>query len=117
MFELYCIYQRCGGDRRELAERIVPVILPEVEIGGLKQRAAYMRYWSEKHRELERIFRDPDLRPGLESLREIQLVRDFANHVDDILAFVNDILMPRKLGQHLADGFEAVRALLRGWVK
>ncbi len=111
MHELYRIYQRCGSDRRELAERIVPVILPEVKIGDLRERKPYLKFWSREHQELEATFRDPDLRPGPESLREVHRVRDFANHVDDILVFVNDILMPRNLGED--DDFEPVRELLR----
>jgi len=33
--------------------------------------------------------------------------------VDDILVFLQDVLMPRKLEAHLDDGFQAVREALR----
>jgi hypothetical protein len=33
--------------------------------------------------------------------------------VDDILVFLQDALMPRKLEVHLEDGFQAVRGALR----
>src|SRR5215218_1445491 len=39
--------------------------------------------------------------------------REFAHHVDDILVFLQDVLMPRKLEAHLDDGFQAVREALR----
>jgi hypothetical protein len=41
------------------------------------------------------------------------LVRNFAQDVDGILVFLQDVLMPRKLDAHLNDGFEAVREALR----
>jgi len=43
----------------------------------------------------------------------VRLVREFAHHVDGILVFLQDVLMPRKLEAHLDDGFEAVREALR----
>jgi hypothetical protein len=64
------------------------------------------------------LIRDPDLRPSRESWEEVRLVREFAHHVDGILVFLQDVLMPRKLEAHLDDDFQAVReALLRrvGW--
>ena len=46
-------------------------------------------------------------------MEEIRLVQEFALHVDDILLFLKDILMPRKLETHLDHGFQAVREALR----
>jgi hypothetical protein len=37
---------------------------------------------------------------------------EFAHHVDEILVFLKDVLMPRKLEVHFDDGFEAVRGAL-----
>jgi hypothetical protein len=54
--------------------------------------------------------RSPD---SNESWGEVRLVREFAHHVDDILVFLQDVLMPRKLEAHLDDGFQAVRDALR----
>ena len=40
-------------------------------------------------------------------------VNAYAWHVDGILVFLQDVLMPRKLEAHLDDGFQAVREVLR----
>ena len=62
---------------------------------------------------LEALIRNPKLRPSAESWEEVRLVREFAHHVDGILVFLQDVLMPRKLEAHLDDGFQAVREALR----
>lgn len=36
-----------------------------------------------------------------------------AHHVEDILVFLKDLLMPNRLAVQLEDGFPAVRAALR----
>lgn len=115
MYEIYMIWQRCQGDTAELARRIVPFVLPEVKVGSLPDRVRYVRYWQERNEELEELFNDPKLRRGLsrESWEEARRVQEFANHVDDILVFLKDVLMPNQLEVQLEDGFPAVRAALR----
>jgi len=53
------------------------------------------------------------LRLSRESWEEARLILEFAHHVDDILVFLQDVLMPRKLEAHLENGFQAVRDALR----
>jgi internalin A len=113
MYEIYRLWQRCQADPDELAERIVPVILPEVRIGSFEQRAPYMAFWSERAAKLAELVRDPALRPSRESWEEVRLVQEFAHHVDGILGFLNDVLMPRNLDAQFADDFAAVREAVR----
>jgi internalin A len=113
MYEIYKLWQRCQGDADELIERLVPIVLPEVRIGNFEERAPYLEYWSERATRLEELIRKPNLRPSSESWEEVRLVREFAHHVDQILVFVQDVLMPRKLEAQLDDGFQAVRDALR----
>ena len=56
--------------------------------------------------------RDLDLSLSAEDWDEVRLVHEFAHHVGQILGFLNDVLMPRKLEVHLDNGFEAVREAL-----
>jgi hypothetical protein len=44
---------------------------------------------------------------------EVRLVHEFSHHVGQILGFLNDVLMPRKLEAHLDHGFEAVRDVVK----
>jgi internalin A len=117
MYEIYRIWQKCQGDADEMIERLVPIVLPEVRVGNFEERAPYLEHWSERASKLEALIRNPNLRPSSESWEEVRLVREFAHHVDDILVFLQDVLMPRKLEIHLDDGFQAVREALHRRIK
>lgn len=108
MFEIYKLYQACQGEKKQLLERVVPVVLPEVKIARLPDRVPYLEHWSEEAERYEALLRNPRLRLGESSMKEHNLVRDFANHVDEILVFIADVIMPRKV-----DDFSAVRETLR----
>jgi internalin A len=113
MSEIHGLWQKSQQDADLMAKRLVPIILPEVKIERLRDRAPYVRYWKEQKEELEALFRElgPDLDP--DSFRELRLVRSFSQDVDGILRFLQDVLMPRNLEVHFEDGFQAVREALR----
>ncbi len=113
MFEIYKLWQRRQGDASEMARHLVPIVLPEVRIGNLRERAPYLRYWREQAEELAGLQGDLGLQLSPESLKEARLVQEFSHHVDGILVFLQDVLMPRKLEAHLDDGFPAVLEALR----
>lgn len=73
----------------------------------------YIEHWSAQADSVKVLTSKTLLNLSPESLQEARLVRDFARHVDDILVFLNDILMPRKLEAHLDNGFQPVREALR----
>jgi internalin A len=113
MFEIYKLWQRSQGEPDLLAKILVPIVLPEVKIGNLRERLPYLEYWASEAESLEALVRNPRISPSRESWEEVRLVREFAHHVDGILVFIQDVLMPRKLEAHLDDGFQAVRDALR----
>jgi internalin A len=113
MYEIYKLWQKYQGDADDLVRHLVPIMLPEVKIGSIRERLPFLEFWADQANSLEALIRKPNLRPGRESWEEVRLVREFAHHVDDILVFLQDILMPRKLKVHLDDDFHAVREALR----
>jgi internalin A len=113
MDEIHGLWQKSQEDPALLAGSLVPIVLPEVKIGRLQDRAHYLRYWKAQREELETLQREFGADFSLLSQREFRLVRNFAQDVDAILAFLQDVLMPRKLDAHLDDGFQAVRDALR----
>ncbi|HEX4962934.1 MAG TPA: metallophosphoesterase [Thermoanaerobaculia bacterium] len=113
MYEIYKLWQSCQGEADDLVQRLVPIMLPEVKTGSFEERAPYLEYWSERAVKLGVLIRNPNLQPSSESWKEFKLVQDFANHVDDILVFLQDVLMPRKLEVYLDDDFQVVREALR----
>lgn len=114
MYEIYRLLQRFQGNRDELARHVVPIVLPEVQVGSLKARAPYVEHWEKQKKEHEALWRKlgPSLSLSAEDYEEIRLIREFSHHVAQILGFLNDVLMPKKLEAHLDDGFEAVREAL-----
>jgi internalin A len=113
MYEIYRLWQRFQGDGDELARHVVPIVLPEVRVGSLKERAPYLKYWNEQKAEHDALRLDLGLSLSAEDWDEVRLVHEFSHHVGQILGFLNDVLMPRKLEDHLDHGFEAVREALR----
>jgi internalin A len=113
MHEIHGLWQKSQEDAELMATRLVPIVLPEVRIGNLAERAPYLRYWKTQEKELRKLHRElgPNLDP--KSQQEFRLVRSFAQDVDGILVFLQDVLMPRKLDIHFEDGFQAVREALR----
>ncbi len=117
MYEIYRLWQRSQDVPDDLARHLVPVILPEVTIGSFDARVPYLQFWSDRAAKLEALIRDPNLQPSRESWDEVRLVCEFAHHVDSILVFLQDILMPRNLDAHFDNGFKAVREALHSRLK
>ena len=114
MHEIYRLWQRCQEDADIMAKTVIPIVLPGVKIESLWDRKVYVDYWgaeAQRVDELERQGKLLSLSP--QSFQEARLIREFAYHVDGILYFLQDVLMPRKLEVHLDNGFEAVREALR----
>jgi len=113
MYEIYKLWQRFQGDADDLVRCLVPIVLPDVRLENFEKRAPYLEYWSKRAAKLEALIRNPNLSPSRESWDEVRLVRQFAFHVDDILVFLENVLMPRRLEAHLDNHFQAIKAALR----
>jgi internalin A len=113
MFEIYNLWQRSLAEGEDMAQRVVPVVLPEVKINGAVERAPYVKHWINQAKTLEKLIRDLGINASRKTQQEARLVREFAHHIDDILVFLNDVLMPRQLEVHLDNDFQAVREALR----
>jgi internalin A len=113
MHEIYKLWQRCQAEPDEMVKRLVPIVLPGVKIGNLPERAPYVRYWRDKAHELAELHNELHSLLDPQTVQDIRLVREFSEHVDGILRFLNDVLMPRQLKVHLDQGFPAVLDAVR----
>lgn len=114
MKEIYEIWLRCQQDAETMAKTVIPIVLPGVKIESLWDRKAYLDHWgaeAQRVDELERAGKMLSLSP--QSFQEARLIREFAYHVDGILYFLQDVLMPRNMEMHLDSGLEAVLEALR----
>ncbi len=108
MYDIYKLWQRSLVDADNITERVVLVVLSEVKLKSIRDRLPYLRYWVDEAETLETLIRNPKISPSQESWEEFRLVRQFVQHVDEMLVFLQDVLMPLNL-----DSFEAVLEALR----
>lgn len=108
MSELHQIFQRCAGYKDEFLERVIPLVLDDVEISNLPEQKVYRDYWIAAHAEHEAIIKECLNEVDPEHLRECQLMGQFSKEVLKILKFVQDQLMPRGFKAITEDKFSAV---------
>lgn len=48
LYEIHNLWQKSQEDADFMAERLIPIILPEVKIEKLRDRAPYVRYWKQE---------------------------------------------------------------------
>jgi hypothetical protein len=113
MYEIYRLWQKSQEDLRAMAWHVVPIVLPDIRVADFRDRLPYLEYWADQAESLETLVRNPKIRPSRESWEEVRVIRQFADHVDSILIFLKDVLMPRQLDVHFEGDFQAVREALR----
>ena len=66
MYEIHALWQKSQEDADLMAERLVPIVLPDVKLKGLRDRAPYVRFWKKEKEDLEELFRElgSDLAPN-----------------------------------------------------
>ena len=80
-------------------------------------RLKYAAVWEQERDELDQAIRNLGnvVNAGVESIKESHLLHEFAHNVADMLAYLNDKLMPRDLTRMERDGFaEIVRLIGKG---
>src|SRR5262249_16670835 len=53
MDEVHGLWQKSQEDAALMAERLVPIVLPEVRIERLRDRAPYLKYWQAQLEEMQ----------------------------------------------------------------
>ena len=114
MFELFHIFRHCGDDPNRFLDKVIPLILEDASISGVRERLKYVRHWKTEKEVLQAEIED--LGPGYvdeESYAQFKLIQDFAEKVGKILTFLNDKLMPRDFERMASEGFQELLPLLR----
>jgi internalin A len=107
MYELFGIFRRCRDRSDEFLAHVIPIVLPDAKIGRAVDRLKYAAFWKQERDELEQTIRGLDdvAYAGVEIIKEYRLVDEFAHNVADMLAYLNDKLMPRDLARMERDSF------------
>jgi len=113
MRELLYLYGRHLEDAPELQKHVLPLILDSGLTGTAEQRLGYVRFWKQRLKELN------DATDGLNPVEcmpthhEIAMIGGFRLKTEEILIFLDDILMPRGMTALSKDDFSEVKTALR----
>ncbi|MFZ4698828.1 MAG: TIR domain-containing protein [Candidatus Methylumidiphilus sp.] len=112
MSELLLLFKRSLGDRGNLMQRIVPLVVGELHCARARDRDAYVTYWEQEYAELDALLK----KRGIDSVgeadrRELLAIHAFKQQVSDLLAWIDDTLMPQGV-EVQTKGIEAAIELL-----
>jgi Leucine-rich repeat (LRR) protein len=109
MTELYDIYKNAQQQKAEFLNRIIPLVLQDANIGNWRGRAAYAEHWETEFKAMEQHL----TRLGEDDLKLYRAMRRWHNEVGDMLAYVNDKLVPHGFDEIVKDDFAGLRQMLQ----
>jgi internalin A len=107
MSELHAIYQRSIGQKAEFLRRIMPLVLADARVSSWRDRVAYAAYWETEFKAMEQHF----THLGQADYRLYKAMKRWHNEVGDMLAYVNDVLVPRGFESVVNDDFASLRQM------
>jgi internalin A len=108
MTELHSIYQRSLGEKEDFLNRIIPLRLADAQIGTWRDRVTYAEYWEAEFKAMEQKFRHL----AEADFALYKAMQEWHNRIGDMLAYVNDKLVPHGFDEIVKDDFAALRQML-----
>jgi internalin A len=106
--ELYDIYRRSRGEKEDFLRRVIPLVLADAQIDTWRDRVTYAKHWEKEFKAMEQ-----DLTHlGEADIRLYKAMKRWHNEVGDMLAYVNDVLVPRGFEDIVKDDFSSLRQML-----
>jgi hypothetical protein len=112
MQELSYLHDRHRADPRGLDRHVLPLMVDKDFRCGTEQRLGYVRYWKEELARLKQLTTGLEPHECLSAIEEMQAISRFVGMTDQVLKFMDDVLMPRS-DDLRSDDFTAVREALR----
>ena len=112
MRELLHLYRRHLENAQELQKHVLPLILDADLTSSARQRLGYVKFWKQHLAELKEETAGLDPVECLPTHHEMAMIEEFRLKTEDILMFLDDILMPRGMDRIAADDFDAVKHAL-----
>ena len=106
--ELYDIYQSSRGEKEDFLRRIIPLALADARIGAWRDRVEYAKHWEAEFKAMEHEF----IHLGEVDLGLYKAMKRWHNEVGDMLAYVNDVLVPHGFDDIVKGDFASLRQML-----
>jgi hypothetical protein len=111
------IYQRSVGEKDDFLRRIIPLVLADAKFDDLKQKDVYAEHWMTEFKTMDQHLRRLAMqqklsRVALDDFRRYKEMQKWYLDVNDMLAYVNDVLAPRGFENIVKDDFVALRQML-----
>jgi internalin A len=117
MTELHSIYQQSVGEKEDFLRRIIPLVLADAKFDDLKQKDAYAEHWMTQFKTMDQYLRRLSMqqklsRVALDDFRRYKEMQKWYLDVNDMLAYVNDVLTPRGFENIVKYDFARLRQML-----
>jgi internalin A len=109
MTELHYIYQNSRLEKQEFLDRIIPLVLDDARFGTPEERVEYAKHWEARYLKLKS---DLD-HLSVEDFRLYKSMQKWHLDIGEILAYVNDILVPSGFDEIVKDDFASLRQMLQ----
>jgi hypothetical protein len=114
MTELYQLYANARQRDKDFLRRIVPLVQEDAGIDVIDDRIDHAVYWKNRYETLDaKISKHGAEVLGAEDFRRFKLIGEFYRHVGDMLAYANDVLVPRDRQSLSRDRFAMVKGLIQ----
>jgi internalin A len=113
MRELLHLYHRHLENAQELQKHVLPLVLDADLTSSAKQRLVYVKFWKQHLAELKVEAAGLDPVECLPTHHEMAMIEEFRLKTEDMLIFLDDILMPRGMPYISENDFYAVKMALR----
>jgi|ERR1700722_8481550 len=108
MTELHFIYQRSLGEKEDFLRRIIPLRLDDVRFSNWRDRAEHAQHWKKEFSLMKKHLSDL----GTADFALYKSMQEWHNRIGDMLAYVNDVLVPDGFDEIVKDDFAALRKML-----
>ena len=110
MTELHDLYVNSRQEKGDFLKHIIPLVLDDARINTWRDRKEHAEHWHGEFHAME----ESHQHLGERDFSLYKAMKDWHNHVGDMLAYVNDVLTPHGFDEIVKDDFAGLRQLLRG---
>jgi len=108
MTELHALYQNSRQEKPEFLDRIILLVLDDARFGTLRERVEYAKYWEAEYLNLKA---DLDYLAE-DDFRLYQNIKKWYVDVGNMLAYVNDVMVPHGFDDIVKEDFATLRQRL-----